>query len=136
MQRVVRIMCSSILVIAAVRPLVLSVIAQSDAPGAVYTMTNTVLNAVVVYSRSAAGTLTPAGQFATGGSGTGSGLGNQNGVVLTRNNRWLLVVNAGSNQVSVFDVLSNGLELGDVVASGGNMPISVTAHGKLVYVLN
>lgn len=116
---------------AAVHPL-----AADDAPGAVYTMTNAPPNAVMVYSRSAAGTLTPAGPFATGGIGTGTGLGNQGAVVLSRNNRWLFAVNAGSNDVSVFDVLPKGLELVDRVPSGGNLPVSVTVHGKLVYVLN
>src|SRR5688572_13738661 len=67
-----------------------------DAPGAVYTMINAVPNAVMVYDRSASGLLTPVGQFVTGGNGAGAGLGNQGGVVLSQNNRWLFVVNAGS----------------------------------------
>src|SRR5215831_20448015 len=100
--------------------------AQSDSPGAVYTMTNAVPNSVMVYDRSASGLLTPAGQFATGGNGTGTGLGNQGAVVLSRNNRWLFVVNAGSNSVSVFEVLPDGLRLTDVASSGGATPISVT----------
>src|SRR5262245_34168610 len=108
----------------------------ADAPGAVYTMTNTVPNAVVVYSRSADGSLTPEGQVLTGGNGTGIGLGNQGGVVLSQNKRWLFVVNAGSSHVSVFRVLSDGIVLTDVLPSGGTMPLSVTVHGKLVYVLN
>lgn len=116
---------------AAVLPLV-----ADDAPGAVYTVTNTAPNAVVVFNRSADGTLTHAGQFATGGDGTGSGLGNQGAVVLSRNNRWLFVVNAASNDISVFDVLPNGLRLVDRAASGGPLPVSVTVHGRFVYVLN
>lgn len=105
--------------------------------GAVYTMTNAAgPNAVMVYNRSADGTLTPAGEFLTGGNGTGTGLGNQGGVVLSMNSRWLFVVNAGSNDVSVFHVLAHGISLIDRVASGGTMPVSVTVHGRLVYVLN
>src|SRR5215831_9260709 len=100
--------------------------AQSGSPGAVYTMTNAVPNAVIVYDRSSNGLLTQAGEFATGGNGTGMGLGNQGAVVLSRNNRWLFVVNAGSNSVSVFDVLPDGLRLTDVASSGGATPISVT----------
>ncbi len=37
------------------------------APGALYTMTNSVPNAVMVYDRSTSGLLTPAGQFPTRG---------------------------------------------------------------------
>jgi 6-phosphogluconolactonase (cycloisomerase 2 family) len=110
--------------------------AQSDSPGAVYTMTNAVPNAVMVYDRSASGLLTPAGEFAAGGNGTGKGLGNQGAVTLSLNGRWLFVVNAGSNNVSVFDVLRHGLRLVDLASSGGTMPISVTVHRNLVYVLN
>jgi len=99
-------------------------------------MTNAVPNSVMVYDRSASGLLTPAEQFATGGNGTGSGLGNQGGVVLSQNNRWLLVVNAGSNNVSMFDVAADGLHLVDLVPSGGILPISVTVQRGFVYVLN
>src|SRR5262245_5738020 len=123
-------------VISASSMMSLNAMTPPGAPGAVYTMTNTVPNSVMVYARSASGLLTPAGQFATGGNGTGSGLGNQGGVVLSQNNRWLFVVNAGSNNVSVFDVAPDGLHLVDLVPSGGIMPISVTVQRDLVYVLN
>jgi 6-phosphogluconolactonase (cycloisomerase 2 family) len=93
-------------------------------------------NEVLVYDRAADGSLTPAGTVATGGTGTGGGLGNQGAVTLTDDGRWLLVVNAGSNDVSVFAVRPNGLQLTDRVSSGGMRPISVTTHGNLVYVLN
>jgi len=53
-------------------------------PGAVYTMTNSDQgNEVLVFSRSADGSLTPAGSFATSGLGTGGGLGNQGGLILS-----------------------------------------------------
>jgi 6-phosphogluconolactonase len=102
----------------------------------VYTMTNAVPNAVIVYDRSSSGLLTQAGEFVTGGNGTGTGLGNQGAVVLSRSNRWLFVVNAGSNSVSVFEVLPDGLRLTDVGPSGGVKPVSVTVYRNLVYVLN
>jgi 6-phosphogluconolactonase len=106
-------------------------------PGAVYTMTNGASkNSVLAFHRTADGRLMPAGMFSTGGKGTGSGLGNQGGVVLTPDNHWLLVVNAGSNQVSVFRVRRTGLMLTDLAGSGGKRPISVTVHHNLVYVLN
>src|SRR3989449_7163927 len=51
-------------------------------PGAVYTLTNQVAgNAVAVFTRGADGRLTSAGTVATGGTGTGAGLGSQGAVV-------------------------------------------------------
>ena len=108
-----------------------------ETPGAVYTMTNEAAgNAVLVFDRLAHGQLVAAGRVATGGKGTGAGLGNQSGVVLSRNERWLLTVNAGSNSISLFEVRPRGLRLADVVASGGVSPISVTEHRGIVYVLH
>lgn len=105
--------------------------------GAVYTMTNGAAgNAVLVFDRHGDGRLTAAGQVATGGNGTGAGLGNQGGVVLSGNERWLLAVNAGSHSVSLLEVRERGLRLADVAPSGGVTPISVTEHRGLVYVVH
>src|SRR5207247_11098924 len=58
--------------------------------GAVYTLTNAASgNAVVAFSRSASGELAPAGTFATGGLGGGSGLRSQGGVIRRRHGHWL-----------------------------------------------
>jgi 6-phosphogluconolactonase len=106
-------------------------------PGAVYTMSNgSERNAVLIFDRLADGRLVRAGAVSTGGTGTGAGLGNQGGLVLSGNERWLLVVNAGSNSISVLEVRRQGLRLVDVEPSGGTRPISVTEHRGLVYVLN
>jgi len=106
-------------------------------PGALYVATNaTTGNEILVFPRAGDGTLGTPSPFATGGQGSGGGLGNQGGIVLTRDNRWLLVVNAGSNEVSVFAVEPDRLELTDRVPSGGEQPVSVTAFRGLVYVLN
>jgi 6-phosphogluconolactonase len=111
--------------------------AQNDSPGAVYTITNAVgANRVVAFARDAHGQLQPNGTFPTGGSGTGASLGSQGALALTADGRWLLVVNAGSNQLSVFSVRHDTLVLTDVVGSGGMRPISVTVEDNLVYVLN
>lgn len=108
-----------------------------DAPGAVYTMTNAAAgNEVLVYPRAADGSLGAPVAYATGGLGTGGGLGNQGAVALTDGNRWLLVVNAGSDTISVFAVRQDGLELVDTDASGGQLPVSITVDRNLVYVLN
>ena len=105
--------------------------------GAVYTLTNAASgNAVMAYSRDENGKLSPAGEFATGGLGTGAGLGSQGALALSQNNRWLFAVNAGSDEISSFMVTRDGLELAGRVASGGDMPISLTVHGNLLYVLN
>jgi 6-phosphogluconolactonase len=111
--------------------------AQPGAPGVVYTSTNSPEgNAVVAFDRSANGSLTPAGSFATGGSGTGGGLGNQGAVVLSNDHQLLFAVNAGSNQITSFEVTPHGLRRADVVASAGVKPVSLTVHGRLLYVLN
>jgi 6-phosphogluconolactonase (cycloisomerase 2 family) len=110
---------------------------QDNSAGAVYTMDNAPGgNEVLVFDRSADGSLTPAGSFPTTGLGTGTGLGNQGAVVLSRNGKLLFVVNPGSDELSVLSVRQNGLTLRDKISSGGRRPISVTVHGNLVYVLN
>lgn len=109
----------------------------SFAPGAVYTSTNAVEgNEVVVFSRATDGTVTLDSYVATGGSGTGSGLGNQEAVVLSGDQRFLFVVNAGSNDLSVFEVTEDGLVLLQTVSSGGLTPVSIAVHDNLLYVLN
>ena len=106
-------------------------------PGAVYTMSNATRgNRILAFDRAPNGTLTPAGSFATGGLGTGGGLGNQGGLTSSDNDRWLLAVNAGSNDVSLFATDDDGLRWVDKVPSGGLQPVSVTIHRDLVYVLN
>ena len=103
--------------------------------GKVYTMTNAAAgNEILVFDRMNDGTLEPDGAVSTGGLGTGSGLGSQGSIV--QSGLWLLAVNAGSDDVSLFFTGFGGLRLVDVEPSGGDMPISVTVHGNLVYVLN
>jgi 6-phosphogluconolactonase len=105
--------------------------------GAVYTSTNsTAGNAVVVMNRQTDGTLAAPVYFPTGGFGTGNGLANQGGVTLSDDERWLLVVNAGSDEISVFSVNHFGVRLMDIKPSGGDRPVSVAMNRNLVYVLN
>jgi 6-phosphogluconolactonase len=116
-----------------------------DRAGAVYVMTNQVANAVQVFNRAPNGTLTLGGSFPTGGAGapTGNPFGNpndplasQDSVILSPDHHLLFVVNAGSNEISVFAVEKNALVLRDKVFSGGQLPISLTLHDDLLYVLN
>lgn len=112
-----------------------SVASAHGGSGSVYTLTNDPAgNAVKVFDRAGDGSLTPDGQFATGGAGTGGGLGNQGALVL--DGKRLFAVNPGSNSVSSLKVARDGLELIDTEPSGGAQPISVTVDGDLVYVLN
>ncbi len=105
--------------------------------GAVYAETNTAVgNAVVVFDRAGDGKLTPYGTFYTGGTGTGSPLNTQGEVILSPDNQFLFAVNAGSNEISVFEVRRRSLTLVDKVSSGGTEPVSLTLHDDLLYVLN
>jgi 6-phosphogluconolactonase len=110
--------------------------------GAVFTATNAPAgNVVLAYKISQDGTFTPAGDFSTGGTGTGVSLADAGSLILTSNHGWLLVVNAGSNTVTVFQVNSNLyygslLTLTDQVSSFGTLPVSIAVTGSLVYVLN
>ena len=111
--------------------------ASQSAFGAAYTMTNAASgNEVLVYNRSSDGTLAFQGSYATDGLGSGAGLGSQSSITLSHNNHWLFAVNAGSNQISSFAVTENGLELADVVNSGGSLPVSLTTYKDWLYVLN
>ena len=113
---------------------------NSASIGAVFTMTNSASdNSILAYDRTVNGSLRLAGSYSTNGLGTGASLGSQGSIVLTSGHQWLLAVNAGSNEISVFRVKENpalSLTLTDKVSSDGIMPISITTYGNLVYVLN
>jgi 6-phosphogluconolactonase len=112
-------------------------VANAVGHGSVYTIDNAASNSVLQFSASPNGALTLAGTFSTHGSGTGAGLASQGAVAMTDNGRWLVTVNAGSNDVTVFQVSSDGsLAFASKAGSHGTTPISVTIHDKLVYVLN
>src|SRR5213078_4255759 len=113
--------------------------------GAVYVLTNQVENAVAVFSRTAFGTLTSAGEFATGGAGdpvpqgtdpATDPLASQGALILDQGHQFLFAVNAGSNQISVLEISNTGLDLVGVFDSGGVRPISLALHENLLYVLN
>jgi 6-phosphogluconolactonase len=105
---------------------------------AVYVQTNdATANEVIAFSRTGDGALAPQGRYPTGGRGTGlPHLASAGSVVLSDDGRWLLVVNAGSDELSLFAVQPDGLRLADRAGSGGSKPTSVAVSGALVYVLN
>ena len=122
---------------------------DDNGPGAVFVGTNhnntkdpsEPPNQVVMYRRASDGTLSLLGYFNTGGQGSGpsirfagDGLGSAHSVQLSRDKRWLFVTNAGSDNISVFRVSHNGLELTDL-APTLPFPNSIAQRGILVYVL-
>jgi 6-phosphogluconolactonase len=111
---------------------------NGDAATGVYVQTNDAAgNEVLAFDRRGDGRLAPLGRFATGGRGTGKPhLPSQSSIVLTDDGRRLLVVNPGSDDLSLFAVEDDGLVLCDRLASGGSTPTSVAVFGDLVYVLN
>ncbi len=105
-------------------------------------------NEIAYYSRASSGALSLVGTFPTGGQGSGpsqrfagDGLGAGNSVQVSDDKRFLLVTNAGSNDVSVLKIKKNGLQLVDREPTGDGsadhrFPNSVTQRGDTVYVLN
>jgi 6-phosphogluconolactonase (cycloisomerase 2 family) len=110
----------------------------SQKQSSLYTIGNEVQsNEVLVFNRNSDGTLIEAGRYATGGQGTGGGLGNQGALALSDNKLFLFTVNPGSDDFSFFYIRKNGsLKLIDKVQSGGIMPVSITYYHGLIYVLN
>jgi 6-phosphogluconolactonase len=119
-----------------------AVVAAEDSVGHVYVNDNTAgPNTIAAFDRRADGTLTPlAGSpFAAGGAGTGSLVGSQGALQVTGDGRFLLAVDAGSNQISVLRILRDGsLETveGSPFWSGGIEPVSIAIHEDIVYVAN
>jgi 6-phosphogluconolactonase len=112
----------------------------SPVVGHVYVNDNTApVNTIAAFDRHADGTLTPepGSPFAAGGAGTGTAIGSQGALQETANGRYLLAVDAGSNQISVLRVGSDGsLRPVSVASSGGARPVSIALHRRLVYVAN
>ena len=105
----------------------------------VYALTDTGHgNAVVAYDAG----LNRLGSYPTGGLGgalTGSvvdHLASQGALALDRAHGLLYAVNAGSDTLAVFALHGDRLSRVQVIATGGAFPVSVTAHGNQVYVLN
>ncbi len=102
----------------------------------VYTMSNNPSGNTVLAFSQQGDALVSTGTFPTEGKGTGGGLGNQGALALSDDGETLLVVNPGSDDISVFRVDRRRVTLVDKVSSGGIRPISITTHEDWVYVLN
>jgi len=105
----------------------------------VFVMTNSATrNEVIAFTRGRDGAIHE-NQFATGGRGSGGTtdpLGSQGSLTLTRDHSFLLAVNAGSGEVSVFKVNGTGLTLTDRIPCGGSNPVAVAEFSHIVYVAN
>ena len=116
--------------------------AASGVAGQIYINDNTAgVNTVAGFDRHTDGTLTPipGSPFAVGGAGTGHATASQGSLQLSADGRYLLVVDAGSNQISVLRIKPNGslqIANGSPVSSGGGNPVSIGVHNDLVYVAN
>jgi 6-phosphogluconolactonase len=98
-------------------------------------------NTIAAFDRHADGTLTttPGSPFPAGGSGTGAGIGSQGALQQSADGKYLLAVDAGSDQISVLRIGPDGdlrLVSDGLVSSGGSQPVSTAVHGGLVYVAN
>jgi 6-phosphogluconolactonase (cycloisomerase 2 family) len=119
--------------------------ADFDQPGVighVYVDDNTAgTNTIAAFARGENGRLTPVpgSPFNAGGAGSGSGLASQGAIQVTSDGRYVIAVDAGSNQISVLRIEGDGslrLVPDGVVSSGGAKPVSVAEHDGLVYVAN
>ena len=114
------------------------------AGGAVYTTTNDPSgNAVIVFKRNRDGSLTQGPTVPTGGTGIAAQppftfpiVDSQDSIALARDGRLLFVVNDGDNTITSFRTTGSGLKRVARVSSGGLLPVSLTTHGHLLYVVN
>ena len=109
----------------------------NESRGFVYTETNAANNSILVFNRSADGTLTLAATVLTGGLGGGVvSVGSQGSLALSQDRRWLFAANEGNGTISVLERTPAGLKLAGTVSSNGTLPVSITVSRNLVYVLN
>lgn len=114
----------------------------STVVGHLYVNDNTTgVNTVAGFDRHTDGSLTPipGSPFAVGGAGTGHATASQGSLQLSADGRYLLAVDAGSNEISVVRIQHDGsLQTtgNEVVASNGVGPVSIAVHDSLVYVAN
>ncbi len=114
--------------------------------GGVYVQTNdTERNEIAAFGRASDGRLYFIGNYATGGTGStefdgGEGLDpliSADSIITTEDQRFLITVNAGSDSITSFQILSNfRLRRISTVSSGGVGPNSLAIRNNLVFVSN
>lgn len=116
--------------------------ASSGVVGQLYVNNNTTgVNTVSGFDRHTDGSLTPipGSPFAVGGAGAGSPTASQGALQLSADGRYLLAVDAGSNQISVLRIKHDGSlqsAQGSPVPANGSNPVSIAVSNKLIYVAN
>jgi len=102
-----------------------------------FSMTNAATgNAVAEFRQEPDGSLTPLASVATGGRGSGGGLGSQASIAADESRQQLVAVNFASDSVSLLQRSQAGFVLVQTLASGGSAPISVAVGARVAYVLN
>jgi 6-phosphogluconolactonase len=116
-------------------------LAHREVVGHVYVNDNSApINTIAAFDRHADGSLTPipGSPFIAGGAGAATAI-SQGALQLSSDGRYLLAVDAGSNQISVLRIRHDG-SLRPVesspVWSGGVFPVSIAVQGSLVVVAN
>jgi 6-phosphogluconolactonase len=115
-------------------------LAESAVVGHVYVNDNSApINTIAAFDRHADGSLTPmpGSPFAAGG--TGAPAPSQGALQLSADGRYLLAVDAGSNQVAVLRVAPDGsLRAAEhsPISSGGITPVTIGVYGRTVFVGN
>ncbi len=130
----------------AVARITIDVVAAPTFEGAVYVGTNGLEgNEVAAFGQNADGTISPIGNFDTGGLGStefdgGEGLDpliSADSLIVTEGEEFLLTVNAGSDTISSFAINDDfSLTLVSEVDSGGVGPNSLAVNDGLVFVTN
>ncbi|MEA2631654.1 MAG: hypothetical protein QOE66_1873 [Chloroflexota bacterium] len=108
--------------------------------GHVYVNNNSAIhNTVAGFERHRDGTLSPlsGSPFATGGAGIGTPTGSAGAIQASADGRYLLAVDAASDDISVLRIRADGsLRLIETEPSNGTTPLSIAIHDDLVYVAN
>jgi 6-phosphogluconolactonase len=145
MHRLVRLLASSTMAVALIAGGAAATLAASPDAGVVghvYVNNNTAgHNTISGFDRHADGSLTPTAgtPYDAGGAGTGSPLGSAGAIQFSGDGRFVLGVDAASNELSVLRIKHDGsLDLVNQspVSSNGTTPVSIAVHGDLVYVAN
>jgi 6-phosphogluconolactonase len=112
----------------------------NNATGTVFVMTNAASkNEVIAFERNANGTLGESVSYDTHGRGSGGitdPLESQGSLTLSQDHSLLFAVNAGSGDVTVFNVHKDALDFRGKTPSGGAQPSAIAEFRGLVYVLN
>lgn len=94
-------------------------------------------NIIIGFTQKSDGSLINRNEYASGGYGSGEGLGSQGALCISRDMNLLFAVNAGSSTITSFRIRPNGsLQLLFTLSSNGLLPRSLTMYGNLLYVLN